>query len=59
MRTDKQAALKLRLSGKSYTEIKQIMGISKSTLSGWFSNLELSTFAKEKIQDRVYQGSVR
>lgn len=59
MRKDKNQALKLRLSGKSYNEITSLLNIPKSTLSGWFTGLELSKEAREKIQKRVYRGSLR
>ncbi len=39
---DKQKALKLRAKGYSYSQIKEKLGISKSTLSGWLYNLPLS-----------------
>src|SRR3989338_3993950 len=59
MRKNRNEALKLRLKGKSYNEISNLMGIPKSTLSGWFTNLELSHKAKQRIQKRVYAGSLR
>lgn len=59
MRGDKQKALKLRLAGKSYSEISRHLGVPKSTLSGWFTDLELSDAAKKRIQKRVYDGSLR
>ncbi|MFA6415868.1 MAG: helix-turn-helix transcriptional regulator [Candidatus Paceibacterota bacterium] len=37
MRKDKQTAYDLREKGLSYNEISSSLGISKSTLSGWFS----------------------
>ncbi len=52
MRTDKQEALRLRLSGKSYSEVSRALKVPKSTLSGWFSNLVLSKDARERIQKR-------
>ena len=58
MRNDKEQALKLRLQGKSYNQITVRLGIPKSTLAGWFSGLELSTTAKQRIQQRVHEGSV-
>lgn len=58
MRSDKNKALKLRLSGKSYGEIKTLLGIPKATLSGWFNGLELPEKAKERLSQRVYQKSV-
>ena len=35
MRKDKKEALQLRKSGKSYQEIKELLGMPKSTLSDW------------------------
>lgn len=52
MRKDRQKASKLRLGGKSYAQIRDALGVPKSTLSGWFSELELSKEAKEKILKR-------
>ncbi len=52
--TKKDAAIKLRLQGKSYGEILKILNIpSKGTLNAWFKNLELSKAAKEKLQDKM------
>ncbi len=59
MRNDKQQALKLRLQGKSYTEINKLLGIPKGTLSDWFTGLELSEKAKDKIKLKVYEGSLK
>lgn len=42
-------AEKLRKEGKSYSEIKSKLGISKSTLSDWFSDKEWSSLVKTKI----------
>jgi hypothetical protein len=36
-----QEAINLRLEGKSYTEINNILGIAKSTQSDWFKTLKL------------------
>jgi len=58
MRKDKNKALKLRLSGKSYNEITKILGIPKSTLSGWFSGLELSEESKKRILERARKKSL-
>lgn len=44
----KQKALELRKSGASYSEIKQKVKVSKSTLSLWLSNMPLS---KERISE--------
>lgn len=41
-KVDKEKAIILRRKGMSYSQIKQELGISKSTLSGWLSNMPLS-----------------
>jgi hypothetical protein len=53
MRLDKDQALKLRLSGKSYSQISKILNIPKSTLSVWLKNVSLSEKAKVTIQSRT------
>lgn len=58
MRTDKQQALKLRLQGKSYSEINILLKIPKSTLSDWFATLEISDKAQERIRKRTYEKSI-
>jgi transposase-like protein len=53
MRKDKQTAMRLRLQGKSYTEIqRELGGISKSTLSLWFKDMLLSDAARERLEKR-------
>lgn len=59
MRNDKNQALKLRLQGKSYNEITKLLGVPKSTLSGWFLNLQISDQAKKRLSDRVKEGSLK
>ena len=51
-RFDHEKALKLRREGKSYSQIKEVLGISKSTLSDWLRDYPLS---KEQIY--TLQGS--
>ena len=46
LRNDYKKALKMRLEGKSYGEIKSFLGVPKSTQSVWFKNLSLPTKAK-------------
>lgn len=46
-RKDKEKAIKLRHKGYSYSQIKDELGISKSTLSGWLAPYPLS---KERIR---------
>lgn len=41
-RIDKEKAIQLRKKGMSYSQIKEKLGISKSTLSGWLSELPLT-----------------
>ena len=59
MRTDKFRAYKLRMSGKSYTEISRYLKVPKSTLSTWFSGLEIPPEAQKRLKDRVYEKSIR
>jgi hypothetical protein len=59
MRNDKNLALKYRLQGKSYNEITKLLGVPKSTLSGWFSGLQLSETAIKRLRAKVYEGSLR
>ncbi len=58
MRKDKEKALKLRLSGKSYGEIRSLLGIPKSTLSTWFSELQLSSKAQKRILSKARKRSI-
>src|SRR3989344_5710719 len=41
-KADKQKALTMRKKGMSYSQIKEKLGVSKSTLSGWLYNMPLS-----------------
>jgi len=50
LRILKDAAIKLREQGKSYSQIKAELGISKSTLSGWLSGMPLSPSAITALQ---------
>ncbi len=51
-------ALKLRLKGKSYSEIYKVLSVPKSTLSGWFKNVILSENARERLALRaIHQGA--
>ena len=49
MRNDKLQALKLRRTGKSYNEIKQLLGIPKSTLSAWLQKTNWSDMVKRRL----------
>lgn len=48
---DKEKAIKLRLKGLSYSQIKSEMGLSKSTLSGWLKSHPLSDEQIKKLRD--------
>jgi transposase-like protein len=49
MRTEKAQAIKLRLQGKSYSDINRALGVSRATLSQWLRNLPLSPIAQRRI----------
>ncbi len=61
MRTDKNLAIQLRQQGKSYNQIKQLLRISKSTLSEWFrdsvesqqTTLLLSSSTNPRVAERI------
>ena len=48
---DKEKAIKLRLQGLSYSQIKSEMGLNKSTLSGWLRKYPLSDEQIKKLRD--------
>lgn len=48
---EKQIALELRKSGKSYSQIKQILKVSKSTLSLWLKDFPLSQNRIRELRD--------
>lgn len=50
----KERAIKLRIEGRSYSEIKETLKIaSKGTLSYWFKNLELPPEAKKRLENNI------
>jgi len=55
----KQKALKLRLKGYGYGEIKCILGIPKSTLATWFSGLILSEKTWNTILQKGREKSIK
>lgn len=57
MKTEHEQALKLRLSGKSYTEIQKILGTAKSTLSSWLSRTIIADKHIKQIALRAKQKS--
>ena len=50
-RKDKERAIKLRLKGLSYSQIKEKIGLSKSTLSNWLSAYPLSEKRIRELRD--------
>ncbi len=48
---DRQNAINLRKQGKTYSEIRQELGISKSTLSDWLSDLPLNKEQMAKLNE--------
>jgi hypothetical protein len=58
VRRNKQTALKLRLSGKSYSQITKFINVPKSTLSGWLSNVVISDDIINKINRRGQKKSI-
>jgi hypothetical protein len=48
---DKQKAINLRKEGKSYSEIKSLLGVNKSTLSGWLKDMPLSSERMRQLRD--------
>ncbi len=53
MDTIRAKALKARIAGKSYNEIKKEFGVPKSTLSSWFKHVVLSNKARERLDIRM------
>ena len=47
---EKNNAIKLRKEGMSYSQIKETLGVSKSTLSGWLSDMPLSKTRLNELQ---------
>lgn len=53
MRTDKELAFTLRKQGRSYKEIHNELGMSVSTLSNWFKNVDFSEEIKLSVIARA------
>lgn len=50
-KSDKNNAIKLRKQGKSYSQIKDDLGVSKSTLSLWLRDIPLSKDRMRELRD--------
>lgn len=53
MRTDKDEAFKLRKQGKSYKEISTELGMSKSTLTAWFKDVDFSEAMRSHLNQKA------
>lgn len=49
MINERSLAVQLRKRGKTYNEISELLGIPKSTLSGWFNGLKISETVKRRL----------
>jgi len=47
------------MAGRSYNEITRLLKVPKSTLSGWFTDLELPKEATKRLKNRVHAASIR
>lgn len=56
-REDRAKAIALRLEGKSYREISEVLGVNKSTLSGWLRDVPLSEEHRERLLLRKVTGA--
>lgn len=57
MRKDKQETIQLRRLGKSYSEIKNILGVPKSTLSDWLRTTRWSNKIKYQLTKKAQKRS--
>lgn len=55
MRKDKEFAIEMRKSGRSYNEILAALKIPKATLSDWFSKENWSNDIRKKLTDAAYE----
>ena len=51
---EKQKAIQLRLSGKSYNEILSLLKVSKGSLSLWLRDIPISSEKKKELNRRGY-----
>jgi transcriptional regulator with XRE-family HTH domain len=54
---EKIEVFELRKKGKSYKEISELLGVSKSTLSGWFKDINWSQEIKEQLIEKSKETS--
>lgn len=53
MHPKRQEAFKLRLAGKSYSEIAKTLDVSKGSLSLWFKSLKLPRTAQKLLEEKM------
>lgn len=59
MKALQQRALLLRKRKKSYNEIQRLLGVPKSTLSGWLKNQQYSVAITKELTVRAQQQAIR
>lgn len=59
MRKDKKLAIRLRRDGKSYSQIRNALGVPKSTLATWFKDDRLSEKIKKILTEQARKNSSR
>lgn len=52
MREDKQEAIKMRIEGKSYSEISKTLNVPKSTLSYWLKDIRMTAEKAKALRER-------
>ena len=55
----KNSAIEMRKRGLSYNEIKNLISISKGTLSRWFKGVQLTEVQRKKLDDRRRSAAAR
>lgn len=55
----KNTAISLRKEGRSYSEIKTRVPVSKSTLSNWFKNIRLSPVQRARLKQKRAEAAKR
>jgi len=55
----KEDAIKFRRNGYSYSDILKKIPVSKSTLSVWFNNIDLTDLQKKVINEKRLKGSLK
>jgi hypothetical protein len=59
MNNKKELAREMRLNGKTYSEIIEVVNVSKSTISLWVSDIILSKEQKDRISKVISDNSIK